>query len=126
MILIGMDYGRKKTGFAVFKEGLVLPVDAVFGSWRKIRGRLEELTEENDEFKVVLGLPLSASGKQTELSLEVTKFAEWLIEFGYTVTLINEAGSSIAAMLLLGKKDRKGQLDSLAACEILKRYLKII
>lgn len=125
MILIGMDYGRKKTGFAVYKKGLVLPQNAVFGSWRKIRGRLEELTEESDEFKVVLGLPLSASGKQTELSLEVKKFAEWLVESGYTVELVNEAGSSVAAMLLMSKKGRKGQLDSLAACEILKRYLKI-
>ena len=124
MVLIGVDYGRKKTGFAIFREGLVLPVDAVFGSWRKIRGRLEELAEGND-FKVVLGLPLSASGKQTELSIEVRKLADWLIESGFVVELINEAGSSAAAAELLGKKDRKGQVDSLAACEILKRYLKI-
>ncbi len=126
MVLIGVDYGRKKTGFAVFREGLVLPLDAVFGTWSKIRGKLEELTGGEDDCKVVLGLPLSSTGKPTELSLEVEKLSEWLIESGYSVELINEVGSSAAAVLLLGKKDRKGQVDSLAACEILKRYLKII
>lgn len=126
MVLIGLDYGRKKTGFAIYCEGIVLPGDTVFGSWSKILGKIEELAVKYDDIQVILGLPLSASGKPTELSLEVEKFAEWLMESGYTVELVNEVGSSAVAVRLLGKKDRKGRVDSLAACEILKRYLNLI
>ncbi len=126
MVLIGLDYGKKKTGVAVFREGVVLPVDAVFGSWSKIRGRLEELSARYEEVKIVLGLPVASSGKPTELSVEVELFSRWLEEYGFVVELINEVGSTVAAAQLLGKKDRKGRVDSLAACEILKRYLNLI
>ncbi|MCD4708288.1 MAG: RuvX/YqgF family protein [Candidatus Sabulitectum sp.] len=125
MVLIGLDYGRERTGFAIFMEGLVLPAEPVFGSWSKILERLVEHTERYDDIKVILGLPLSALGKSTELSLEVEEFAERLGESGYCVELVNEVGSSAAAVKLLGKKDRKGHVDSLAACEILKRYLNL-
>lgn len=126
MVLVGLDYGRKKTGVAVFCEGVVLPVDAVFGSWGKIRIRLQELSARYEGVKIVLGLPVAASGKPTELSVEVELFSRWLGESGFAVELINEVGSTLVAMQLLGKKDRKGRVDSLAACEILKRYLNLI
>ncbi len=125
-MIVGLDYGRKKTGFAIFLEGVVLPAGAVFGSWNKILRKLEELAVRHDDIEIVLGLPLSAQGKPTELSLEVEKFAERLKESGYSVELVNEAGSSAAAVKLMGKKDRKGHVDSLAACEILRRYLNLI
>ena len=125
MVKIGLDYGRKKTGVAVYRQGLVLPLEAVFGPWKKILERLEELDGNYDGIEIVLGLPLSALGKPTELSLEVEGFAEKLRETGYSVELVNEAGSSAAAVRLLGKKDRKGRVDSMAACEILKRALNI-
>lgn len=126
MVMIGLDYGRKKTGIAIFLEGLVLPVDSVFGSWGKILIRLGELAAEYGDVSIVLGLPLSGAGKPTELSDEVEEFAQWLMKSGYDVELVNEAGSSAAAVQLLGKKDRKGRMDSMAACEILKRYLKLV
>ncbi len=126
MVHIGLDYGKKKTGFAVYREGIILPSGAVFGSWGKILKKLNELSVMYGEVFIVIGLPLSATWKPTELSVEVKKFAEWLAEFGYDVELVNEVGSSAAASKLLGKKDRKGRVDSIAACEILKRYLNLI
>ncbi|MEA3266854.1 MAG: Holliday junction resolvase RuvX, partial [Candidatus Fermentibacteria bacterium] len=99
---------------------------AVFGSWGKIRSRLEELSARYEGIKIILGLPVSSSGKPTELSAEVELFSLWLSESGFVVELINEVGSTVAAMQLLGKKDRKGRVDSLAACEILKRHLNLL
>jgi putative transcription antitermination factor YqgF len=125
MVKIGLDYGRKKTGVAVYRQELVLPLEAVFGPWKKLLERLEELDGNYDGIEIVLGLPLSALGKPTELSMEVESFAEKLRETGYRVELVNEVGSSAAAVRLLGKKDRKGRVDSMAACEILKRFLNI-
>ncbi|MCD6587312.1 MAG: pre-16S rRNA-processing nuclease YqgF [Candidatus Fermentibacteraceae bacterium] len=125
MVKIGLDYGRKKTGVAVYRQGLVLPSEAVFGPWKKILERLGELACDYDGIEIVLGLPLSALGKPTELSMEVESFADKLRETGYSVELVNEVGTSAAAVRLLGKKDRKGRVDSMAACEILKRFLNI-
>ncbi|MCK5786936.1 MAG: pre-16S rRNA-processing nuclease YqgF [Candidatus Sabulitectum sp.] len=126
MVFVGVDYGRKRTGIAVFREGLVLPADPVLGSWSRILHRLGELAVGYEGITVILGHPLSALGKPTELSLEVEKFADWLRESGYTVELVNEVGSSAAAGRLSGRNHRNGHVDSLAACEILKRYLNLI
>jgi len=125
MILVGLDYGKKRTGLAVFVEGMVLPRDHVKGTWTNIITRLESIQQEFNEIEIVLGLPLSALGKPTELSLEVELLAEKLRNTGFCVHLINENRSSIVAKKLIGKKDRKGRIDSVAACEILKRYLNI-
>lgn len=125
MILVALDYGRKRTGLAVFVGGMVLPREFIKGSWTKIIERLVSLKQEFEEIEIVLGLPLSALGKPTELSLEVELFAEKLKIIGFSVHLVNENRSSIVAKKLIGKKDRKGHIDSVAACEILKRYLNI-
>jgi len=126
MTLVGIDYGRKRTGLAVYREGLVLPSEPVFGSWNDICARVRALLEEYGSMEIVLGLPLSASGKPTELSREVEQFAVKLSESGYRVKLVNEVRTSAEALRLSGKTDRKGHVDSLAACEILKRYLNIV
>lgn len=126
MTVIGVDYGTKRTGLAVFLRGIVLPLDPVIGQNKVLFKRLEELKERYGEFTLVLGLPLSALGKPTELSLEVERLAEELKVKGYTVQLVNEARSTQEARRLVGKKDRKGRSDSVAACEILKRHLNIL
>ncbi len=125
MVLVGLDYGRKRTGLAVFVEGMVLPREFIKGTWTNIITRLESMQQEFEKIEIVLGLPLSALGKSTELSLEVELFAEKLKSIGFCVHLVNENRSSIVAKQLIGKKDRKGRIDSVAACEILKRYLNI-
>jgi RNase H-fold protein (predicted Holliday junction resolvase) len=60
------------------------------------------------------------------LSREVEEFAEQLRSKGLEVKVVNEARSSKEAFHLTGNKDRKGHIDSVAACEILKRYLNIL
>lgn len=125
MILVALDYGKKRTGLAVFVGGMVLPREFIQGSWTNIINRLESMQQEFEEIEIVLGLPLSALGKATELSLEVELFAEKLKMTGFCVHLVNENRSTIVAKQLIGKKDRKGRIDSVAACEILKRYLNI-
>jgi len=126
MVAVGIDYGRKRTGIAVFVQGAVIPSEPVKGGWDSILGRMTELSEMYGEFTVVIGLPLSALGKPTELSREVEELARRIRDTGYAVETVNEVRSSLEAVNLLGKKDRKGRVDSVAACEILKRYLHII
>jgi putative holliday junction resolvase len=125
MVYLGIDYGRKRTGIAVRLEGLVLPLDPVAGGQTDVICRIGELRDSHGSITVVIGLPLSAAGKPTELSAEVEVFAERLRDLGHTVALVKEAGTTAEAFMQRGKTDRKGRIDSLAACEILKRYLNI-
>lgn len=126
MVVVGLDYGRSRTGTAIFLEGIVLPGEPVRGDWKSIARRLADLRERYGMIQVVLGLPLSALGKPTELSMEVERLAEHLEEIGYAVSTVRETGSTCQAISILGRTDRKGHVDSVAACEILKRHLNIL
>lgn len=126
MVLIGLDYGRKRTGVAVCVQEVILPSEPILGSWDAILQRISELSEKYGEIRIILGLPYSASGKPTELSCEVEELADRIRDCGYGVETVNEVCSSMEAAILLGRSDRKGRIDSVAACEILKRHLGVL
>jgi RNase H-fold protein (predicted Holliday junction resolvase) len=94
------------------------------GGWAALERRLAGAMEEFGFEKVVLGLPLSAAGRPTELSSEVEGLARRLRELGYEVVLLSEVGSTAEARALPGRRRRRsGKTDSLAALIILERYL---
>lgn len=124
MVLVGLDYGRKRTGMAARLQGVVLPLDPVRGSWERIEERLGALSAAWGDITVVLGLPLTASGRETHLSKEVSALAERLRGRGYAVVLQKEAGTTREALETCPETGKGGGLDSTAACLILKRYLK--
>ncbi|HOP26459.1 MAG TPA: RuvX/YqgF family protein [Candidatus Sabulitectum sp.] len=123
MTMVALDYGRKRTGTAIQLEGLILPGEPVLGGWDDIIQRLKELSGRHGELLVILGLPLSALGKTTELCGEVEALAARIRSAGYEVETVNEAGSTASAAALRGGRDRRGRVDSVAACTILQRYL---
>ncbi|OPL18967.1 MAG: hypothetical protein AVO35_03290 [Candidatus Aegiribacteria sp. MLS_C] len=137
MMHVGVDYGRSRTGFAVCLNGVVMPREPLLdSSWDRIAGRLLSMEEEAGPVTVVLGLPLSASGRPTELSREVEGLAGHLRERGFEVETVSEVGSSEEASDASGNpgiRNRRGygngmghydgRLDSMAAMVILKRYL---
>ncbi len=122
---IAVDYGRKRTGFAICLAGIVLPLPPlVETTWNGIEERLKSIQNENGTGMVILGLPLSAAGNPTELSLEVGKLAEYLKTGGFIVELVRETGSTAETEgEALFNSRRDGKRDSLAAMVILKRYL---
>lgn len=126
MPVVALDYGKRRTGFAACLEGVpVLLEPAVGGGWRGILARLVELRDEYGELEIVLGLPLSGSGKPTALCDEVRKFAAFLREHELRVALFTETGSTGEA-LSEGSRDRRdGKLDSAAAAVILRRFLHL-
>lgn len=122
---IAIDYGRKRTGFAICISGVVIPLDPMREtSWNGISSRLRHIQAENAAGTVILGLPLTAEGKHTELSREVEKLAEYLGNSGFIVELVRETGSTAETGGETGmNRQRDGRKDSLAAMIILKRYL---
>jgi putative holliday junction resolvase len=125
MIEVAIDYGRMRSGFAIYLSGIVLPLDPLVSStWTGIAERLKSIRNEHGTLKVILGNPLSASGKPTELSDEVGKLAGYLVNSGFSVELVRETGSSAETESDSGiYRQRDGRKDSLAAMIILKRYL---
>lgn len=123
MVLVGVDYGRARSGIAIRLEGVVLPQEPVTGGWKRIEERLGVLRDSWGDITVVLGLPLGASGQETELSREVESFAERLECGGYVVVLQRETGTTLEAFETCTGIRRRGSVDSSAACMILKRYL---
>jgi putative Holliday junction resolvase len=127
MNLIGVDYGRSRTGLALAREGLVMPLEPLpSGQWKEIASSLATLVEEHDAELVVLGLPLNASGGETELSEEVRNLREYLEQRGLAVRLCPEAGSTEEALQLLRDIGPDGSArlkDSVAAAVILERFL---
>ncbi len=124
MTAVGIDYGRSRTGLAILIRGTILPLEPVTAStWNGIASRLDELSAEHGELMVVLGLPLTSSGKQTELSIEVESLGSFLAGKGFEVTMQRETGSSLEIRSLGLAEARDGRSDSMAAMVILKRYL---
>ena len=127
MTHVGIDYGRKRTGFAMEVSGTVIPLEPLDGTtWNGILSRLEDIRGERGAISVVLGLPLSASGRPTELSREVEELADYLSAGGFPVETVDETGSTEEAVRVgIPPRKRDGRSDSLAAMIILKRYLAI-
>ena len=124
---IAVHYGRKRTAFPICLVGTVLPLPPLIEApWSKIADRFMPLQTDNGTGRLILGLPLTAAGKPTELSDEVEKLAEYLETRGFVVELIRETGSTAETEgETRAMYRRDGKRDSLAAMVILKRYLSM-
>ncbi|HLB20474.1 MAG TPA: Holliday junction resolvase RuvX [Solirubrobacteraceae bacterium] len=81
MRVLALDYGSARCGCAVSDptETIVTPIEPVHRPASK-RGMLAlaQLVQEREVARVVVGLPLSLSGSDSEQTLETRQFAERL------------------------------------------------
>lgn len=81
MKILGIDYGRKRIGLAVGDSGLKIaaPLKVIenTGDKEAIKSIKSAISQEGIE-RLVIGLPLSADGQKTAISLSVEVFAERL------------------------------------------------
>ena len=104
-----------------------MPLDPLIETtWNGIVSRLKDIQEENGTGTVILGHPLTAEGKPTELSREVEKLSEYLVDMGFTVELVRETCSTVETYMETEMNYKgNGRRDSLAAMVILKRFLGV-
>lgn len=132
MKTLGIDYGRRRIGVAV-TDNTGTYIKGLTSIDQKKKNPLESLSniiKEQKPQKIVFGVPLSSFGEETEMSQEVRQFAQELIDFlesPIPVDFIDESYSSQTAHHILSfrkKKVRetKGNVDMIAACEILRTY----
>jgi len=132
MILLGVDYGEKRTGVAVCDSMGILasPVKVIHETNRKkLAAALAGLMKETRAEKLILGLPLRTDGTKGDKALACEALAAHLrTQYSLTVELWDERFSSTMAHQSLGAvgvkaKDRRNVVDAVAAVIILQSYL---
>ncbi len=131
--LAGIDYGTVRIGVAITdpEQRLASPLEnytrrgaAADVAWFK------QLAADERLVGFVVGLPVYASGDESQKSREARQFGAWLSELtGLPVRYFDERYTSAHAEALLidadfSRKQRKQRLDKLAAQILLAAYLE--
>ena len=126
---LGLDYGLRRIGIEAgdTERRLALPLGAhVAGRDGPVMAHLRRLIAERDIRSIVLGLPLTADGRETAMAVRVRDFALLLErECGLPVILWDERFSTAEAARRLRETGRasREQRDAVAAAIILQNYL---
>lgn len=130
--LMGFDFGLARIGVAVgeTETRLAQALTVVHGEANAQRfGEIAKLLAEWKPQRLVVGLPSSLEGEETEMTARCRRFANQLNgRFGLPVSLVDERLSSAEAETMLrelkmGWRERKQHLDALAAQRILQSFL---
>ncbi|WP_300755592.1 Holliday junction resolvase RuvX [uncultured Brachyspira sp.] len=132
-MVLGVDFGRKKTGTAFMDMNIKIPFPLLLieeSNARKVKRALMDIIEEKNIDTVVFGLPLSDEGKESEWCSEIRRFSEFLLKsVKVNVVFVDEYGTSKEAdYILRGKKNsvKKKANDLIAAVLILENYLNVL
>ena len=127
-VLLGLDYGTTNIGLALGKAGLALPLEVVSAKDSPAAiTKISQVAIDNHATRIVIGLPLTSKGKDTQQARKVRSFAKLLKstlhkpvvfedEFSSTIESVKEAISSG-----ISQKRRKS-VDHISAAIILKNY----
>jgi putative Holliday junction resolvase len=130
--LLAFDFGLKRIGVAVGDDEtrIAHPLETIAAEANAERfARIQALLAEWRPRELVVGLPMSLTGEEHDLSKRCRRFAHQLHgRFGLAVHLVDERLTSVAAETRLREagldgRARKAVLDSVAAQEILQSYL---
>jgi putative holliday junction resolvase len=136
--VLAIDYGERRVGVAISDPTATFaqPLTVL----RRRAGKrppvqaLADLVIEHDVKHIVIGLPLTLAGDDSDWTLEVRAFGAKLAErTGITVTLADERFTSVAAEravrsvgLKRSQREQKERVDSAAAMLILQAYLDAV
>ena len=135
MRIMGLDFGSKTVGVAI-SDALLLTAQGIEiirrkspTKLRQTLARIEELIEEHEVEKIVLGYPKNMNNTEGERCEKTKEFKEMLERrTGLEVILWDERLTTVEAdrtMMEGGirREDRKQYVDKLAAVFILQGYL---
>ncbi len=133
---MGLDYGAKTVGVAISDELLLTaqPIETIKrereSKLRRTLARIEELMEEYQVDKVVIGLPKKLNNDEGDRCEKTREFAEMVERrSGLEVIFWDERLTTVMADAALAeggvaKENRKQYIDKVAASLILKGYLE--
>jgi len=137
MRFLAIDYGSRKVGLATADSELkiAVPRPAFYYNQREeLLAHIKKFVSEEEIDQIVIGLPLSLSFQETQISRETREFAEQLKgEFSVAIVFENEvmstkeaeAQKSVIFRKIKTRSPKKQiDLDSQAAAIILDSYLQ--
>lgn len=132
MILLGVDLGDRRVGFAVTDADELLAVPSGYAPVRSLAAAAEAVVEKaatENAGLIVLGHPVNMDGRPGPKAKEAAAFAETLRERGLTVELWDERLTTSEATRLLKnaghtRKQRKTLIDANAAQRLLSSFLE--
>ena len=135
MRIMGLDFGSKTVGVAISDplfltaQGIEIVRRKAPGKLRQTLARINELKEEYEVGKIVLGFPKNMNNREGERGEKTLEFKEMLEKrTGLEVVLWDERLTTVEAdrtMMQVGirRENRKEYVDELAAIFILQGYL---
>ena len=135
MRIMGLDFGSKTVGVAISDplfltaQGIAIVRRKAPGKLRQTLARINELKEEYEVGKIVLGFPKNMNNTEGERCEKTLEFKEMLEKrTGLEVVLWDERLTTVEAdrtMMQVGirRENRKEYVDELAAIFILQGYL---
>jgi len=134
MRIIAFDIGDKKIGVAVSDMlGITAsPLCIIKRGTDDNQAAIEliKLTEKNQAVKIIIGLPLSLDGNESQSAQKVRAFGSILQEYStLSIEYYDESGSTKQALDIMRKtkrlKERQNMNDdAIAAAVILRNYLE--
>lgn len=133
--ILGVDYGERRVGLALSDPTATIASPLPTLKRRKGKrppvAQIARLADEQEAEEVVVGLPLTLEGDDSDWTREVREFAGALADrTGLPVTLRDERMTSVQAehaVRSLGlskeKREEKERVDAAAAVLILQAYL---
>lgn len=127
LTLVAVDVGIKRIGLALYLQGVILPLDPIVRHNRQQASQeLLALLALKKPQKLIVGLP---HARYVDTTRRILHFVS-LLDFAPIVYTDEDASSQQAlehtTHLRFEKRQearKNGTLDSLAACEILRRYI---
>lgn len=130
--ILGLDFGLRRVGGAISDPGRTIasPLEVyVRGSVEQDARHYRRLVEEHEVQRIVIGLPVHTSGRESEMAARARDWGAWLASItGLPVSFADERYTSVEAdnlMIQAGLKRQKRQAmrDKLAAQILLQGFL---
>ncbi len=125
MKYLGIDFGEVRIGLALSDSGgrMAFPKNILLNRGNaRLAEQMKKLISEEHISKIIVGLPLSLDGKETEESEKARAFGKWLAD---TTTLPVEFENEIFTTKMATHPGVvKGKIDAASAALILQSYLE--
>lgn len=130
-IMLACDVGLKRIGLATQVNGLVLPLEPIIRRNRQQASwDLSNILSQRNVSILVVGIPSGGKGRHQEMQSRINHFVG-LLSFDGQIVFVDEDYTSLEALENIDylskqskiKAQKNGQIDSLAACKILQRYI---
>ena len=129
--ILGVDYGDSRIGLAISDLNKIIasPFKTIKNKGsHQLKEEFRNIIIDNDIEDIVLGLPISLSGKETKQTDKVRDFFKFLEDFNVPVYMQDERLSSLSAKKSLIKQNvktghNKHLIDSTAAAIFLQQFI---